>query len=73
MAQKQKAAVKVKMVMNLMVNFLPRFVCMFFVLGPSSIRNAKAAAALHCGGKFKKIFYSAQGMKPSLPSTCTLV
>ena len=36
-------------------------------------RNAKTAAALHCGGKFKKIFYSAQGMKPSLPSTCTLV
>ena len=33
------------------VNFLLRFAQMFFVLGPSAIRNAKTAAVLHRGGK----------------------
>ncbi len=36
--------------MNLTVDFLLRFAQMFFVLGPSAIRNAKADAVLHRGG-----------------------
>jgi len=53
------------------VNFLLRFAQM---LGPSAIRNAKTAAVLHRGGKiFGEYFYSAQGVKPSLPSTWTFV
>ena len=59
---------------DLTVNFLLRFAQMFFVLGPSAIRNAKTAAVVHRGGKiFGEYFYSAQGVKPSLPSTWTFV
>ncbi|MFQ7444507.1 hypothetical protein, partial [Gemmiger formicilis] len=36
---------------NLTVDFLLRFTQMFFVLGPSALRNAKTAAVLHRGGK----------------------
>ena len=44
---------------NLTVNFLLCFVRVVFVLGPSSIRNAKTAAVLHRGGKIFGDYFTA--------------
>ena len=44
---------------NLTVDFLLRFAQMFFVLGPSAIRNAKTAAVLHRGGKIFGDYFTA--------------
>lgn len=44
---------------NLTVDFLLRFAQMFFVLGPSAIRNTKTAAVLHRGGKIFGDYFTA--------------
>ena len=44
---------------NLTVNFLLRFAQMFFVLGPSAIRNAKPPQCYTAAGKFLGTIFTA--------------
>lgn len=59
---------------DLTVDFLLRFAQMFFCFGPFSHKKRKNRRSVTPRREnFRGLFYSAQGVKPSLPSTWTFV